>query len=545
MGLINVNIMPLGRVFRIVGLWLLIIAFLSSTVVSVGFCVKAQGPPNHDQRSPSLPGAASEVQEAGFSLKTAGAIGFEDWDTQNPKIIFNFSIDRADRTPFDGLTFDHIRALSSGYAISIGSADLERKTAASSSVIVFIDRSGSMIPPSGSVESAQRIDKLSAAKTAIGDFLDNLQPSDRVAIFAFDQSQSAIFDISDNKESAKLAVNEIQVAFPGANYTALYDSLEYAIQTARQLNARNIVFLTDGMEDTPEFGILTPTEQEDYRGRKEQQVALLAKQNGVRIYTIGIGDRNSAPGSPTYVDFDTLNAIATATNGGAGHYVDLPSLQEQALNDPEQYHASLVAELTDILADINKSFHYDYSLVLRPQPSMLVHDGTAQTIRVECAVGSVRLPVEILYTWPSESANPHFGPPNILPSFIPPVTPGMNDMMLTSVYLSFLVGLLLLTTMPAVFQKFEARRRLSVAENCIVIIRGDSPFIGKECPNERNRLGRDFLIRKGDAVVVCPNCHTPHHVGCWHLTKDTCWVRTCQNYVALSPETLRAHDVEV
>ena len=505
-----------------------------------------------------------EVEKAGFSLTPVGLIETNNWLTQPPELNLNFVIKRADHTPFNGLTSERIAATVEGlpagtgaaakpqeFAVRVNASDLRTTNAASSSVILVIDASGSMVAGSRG-ESGQRLNKLSAAKSAIWDFLDKLRSDDKVAIIAFDEKPRILFDFSVSKTAAKAAIGSLEVYTSGSKYTALYAAMEMAVRKAKELSVRNVVFLTDGMEDTPRFRMLNADRKEPWKRQRERRIADLARESGgVRIYTIGIGDRGAT--GLAFVDCGTLDRISKMTNAGACNYIDLPDLARRARNSADEYHSSLVERLTGILAEISKAFHYDYTLVLRPDPRTLVRDGRPHIVRVLCNLDAVQLPVEFSYTWDTGSGAVEIDRPRSLaPIFIQTPDGGVGDLRLGRIYLSFLLALLALAAIPQLFRIAATQQELAVVRQSVLTIRRGSDLIGRECPNERNLLGSSELLKEGDAVIICPNpeCRTPHHIGCWHSNRDSCRVRlskdgsNCRTYLELSPAVLKAYGLD-
>ena len=511
------------------------------------------------QTDPAVQGIQTPGDQAGFSLKTAGGIEPYNWGTANPIMRFNFSIERSDRTLFNGLAPGNVRAAidepepivgqdgrvtqpPGGVAIPIHPGDLQITSAGSVSVMLVIDGSGSMVTQ----RSGQSIDKLSAAKAAIYDFLDGLHADDKVAIIAFDDAPRFIFALNASKSAAKTAVANFAIRQPGAKYTALYDSMKFAVEKARDLGVHHIVFLTDGMEDTLRFNRLDPSHKDAYRLEREREIASLAHTGDVHIYTIGIGDRNAKPSDMAFVDFDTLSRISKQTAQLDANYVNLPKLARENQNNPAGFHASLVAQLKSILTEISKAFHFDYTLVLRPIRSTLPQDGTSHMVTVVCSLEKVQLPVRFSFVWSRGSDTPEISAPHVGKPIFYKLDQKANPVTLITVCLIFFSILILMALIPPLLLWMAKRKQVSVANQAVITVGDRSPHIGKECPNELSHLGRDYLIKKGDVIVVCPNpeCETAHHVGCWHLGDDMCWVRTCKRYVPIDPMLLDAQGVE-
>ncbi len=503
----------------------------------------------------TLPSEPIRKEGAGFSLVTAGKIEANDWTSSPPEMRLHFLIERADHTPFTGVNTERMAATlevpSAGAGdgpqtrevpIALKPSDLVTKSAADSSVILVIDASGSMTAGTRG-ESGERVDKLSAAKSAIGDFLSALRPEDKVAIMAFDAEPRVIFSLNSNKNAARAAIDNFHITPPGSLYTALYDAMDLAVARAKQLGIKNVVFLTDGVEDSPQFGVLKDREKGPWKQQREHKIAAQARASEVRIYSIGIGNRAAPEKDMSFVDCDTLDRISQATHGGVCNYVDLPDLARRANHSASEYHAALVSRLSGILLDINKAFHYDYTLVLHPAKESLIADGRQHMVRVVCNLDRVQLPVEFPYVW-NGSATPEFRDPRVGPPRLIELRSQVPVSSLVAIYVRCLLFLLLLALIPQLFRWYAARKEVAAARSAVLTIGKGSHLIGRECPNERNKLGREFLIKEGDPIIVCPACNAPHHLSCWHENRDRCRVRACSARLELIPAVLKVYGLE-
>jgi len=157
--------------------------------------------------------------------------------------------------------------------------------------------------------------RLEAAKIKIKEFV-KLRPTDRIGIIMFAEKVFTLLPLSTDLDLVERIVDEIRIGFLG-NGTNIGDALGLAVGRAAQSLAENkvIILLTDGVSNV---GSMTPL-----------QAAEEAKEQNVKIYTIGIGgDKNARipvpgsrfPGRLQYIpggsiDLKTLKEIADTTGG--------------------------------------------------------------------------------------------------------------------------------------------------------------------------------------------------------------------------------------
>ncbi|MEO6797731.1 MAG: VWA domain-containing protein [Candidatus Dormibacter sp.] len=172
------------------------------------------------------------------------------------------------------------------------------------SVILVVDVSGSMA--AGDVQPTRMQAAVHAGQTLI----DKLPGQAQVGLVIFNSSVSVVSPLTTDHGSVKDALDQLT---PGGG-TAIGDAIQVSVaQLANVLDAKVktqshavVVLLTDGTSNT---------------GMDPAQAAGQAKQAGVPIDTVGIGQRNQTTllGGRLVdgVDEQALQAIATATGG---HY---------------------------------------------------------------------------------------------------------------------------------------------------------------------------------------------------------------------------------
>jgi Ca-activated chloride channel family protein len=216
-------------------------------------------------------------------------------------------------------------------------------------IFIVVDVSRSML----AVDFAPN--RLEAAKERIRDFV-KLRPTDRIGIVMFSEKAFTLLPLSTDLKLIEQIIDEIKVGFLGQG-TNIGDALALAVGRATQslADSKVIILLTDGVSNV---GNMTPLQAADQ-----------AKEQGVKVYTIGIGQRSNAallrtggsrsryqriPGGS--VDLETLDKIANIT-GGKSFYAN----DENALSDVLAEIQKL--EKTEIQTSakvIYKELYWDY-----------------------------------------------------------------------------------------------------------------------------------------------------------------------------------------
>ncbi len=176
-------------------------------------------------------------------------------------------------------------------------------------LMLAVDISASMLAVDFS-EKAQAISRLDAVKDVVGKFVLARQ-GDRVGLITFGQSAYLHVPLTLDTVSVSRMLSD---ALPGmaGNATAIGDAIGLSVKTLRQRpeGSRVLVLLTDGVDNASRIPPL--------------EAAKLAKQYGIRIYTIGVGKSGQVPyptgmGGYTMVevamDEKLLKEIADVTEG--------------------------------------------------------------------------------------------------------------------------------------------------------------------------------------------------------------------------------------
>jgi Ca-activated chloride channel family protein len=189
-------------------------------------------------------------------------------------------------------------------------------------IMLAVDLSGSMRALDFSTEK-QTVNRLDVAKTVVSDFVKDRE-SDRIGLVLFGDSAYQYAPLTLDTLSVSQMLNETVISMAGDG-TAIGDAIGIAVKGLRNRpeKSRIIILLTDG-EDTASS--IPPI-----------QAAQLAKEYGIRIYTIGIGHKGQVPYPgqlgrivmvETNIDEELLRAIADRTGGNYFHASDTNALRE-------------------------------------------------------------------------------------------------------------------------------------------------------------------------------------------------------------------------
>jgi len=176
-------------------------------------------------------------------------------------------------------------------------------------IVVALDLSGSMISEDFVVRG-ERVNRFNMARSVLQGFIDR-RPNDRIGLVVF-AAQPLTLDHDYLQEN----LDRLEIGTIDADRTAIGDALTVALNRLRDLRAKSkiIILMTDGQNNS---GKIDPL-----------MAAQAAQALGVKVYTIGIGERGMAPMPvfmggqkvgyqqvPVDVDEDTLQKIAQMTGG--------------------------------------------------------------------------------------------------------------------------------------------------------------------------------------------------------------------------------------
>ena len=162
-----------------------------------------------------------------------------------------------------------------------------------SDTMLLLDRSGSM-----SSLGVSPPEPLSTAKEAAGSFVDQLSPEDKIGVVSFATSVKDPIDLTLTSDfnSAKQAIDSIDIETGGTQYTNIYEALHSSWQELVSARAQGealkiVILLTDGIANNPR----NPngnTEADDIKYAENLAIkeSSNAKNDGLSIYTIGLGE---------------------------------------------------------------------------------------------------------------------------------------------------------------------------------------------------------------------------------------------------------------
>ena len=188
------------------------------------------------------------------------------------------------------------------------------------SIMLAVDLSGSMqTPDMRSGDDA--VSRLTAVKAVAGDFIKR-RVGDRLGLILFGDQAYLQAPLTFDRQTVLTLLDEAQIGLAGQS-TAIGDAIGLAIKRLRDEPAGNrvLILLTDGANNSGSIGPL--------------KAADLAAEEGVRIFTIGVGaDRASAgafglpQGGDDDLDEVALQAIARKTHGEYFRASDVASLRK-------------------------------------------------------------------------------------------------------------------------------------------------------------------------------------------------------------------------
>jgi Ca-activated chloride channel family protein len=189
-------------------------------------------------------------------------------------------------------------------------------------LLMAVDLSGSM-EQEDFVLRGRRVDRLTAAKSVAGDFIER-RVGDRIGLILFGDQAYLQAPLTFDRATVRTLLNEAVIGLAG-KATAIGDAIGLAVKRLRgkKDGDRVLVLLTDGANTA---GAVAPLEAAD-----------LAAKEGLRIHTIGIGAdvmtvrdlfgmRRVNPAAD--LDEDTLTEIARRTGGRYFRARDTKELEE-------------------------------------------------------------------------------------------------------------------------------------------------------------------------------------------------------------------------
>lgn len=175
--------------------------------------------------------------------------------------------------------------------------------------------------------------RLEVAKTKLREFAA-LRPTDRVGVIIFSEKVFTMLPLTTDPGLVDQILSDIRVGFLGSG-TNIGDGLALAVARAKASKTKNkvVILLTDGVNNV---GNVTPI-----------QAAELAKDEGMRVYTITLGTRDDAR---IPIGKGMFGTQYQTIPGGS---FDLKTMQEISdMTDGKSYMAESEESLKEILGEI-------------------------------------------------------------------------------------------------------------------------------------------------------------------------------------------------
>jgi Mg-chelatase subunit ChlD len=187
------------------------------------------------------------------------------------------------------------------------------KTLPTRDLLLAVDLSGSMETQDFTDAAGQRVDRLTAVKEVLDDFLAR-RKGDRVGLIFFGSAAFVQAPFTEDLDACRTLLGEAQVRMAGPK-TAFGDAIGLAITVFEHdegARDRVLIALTDGNDTGSQ---VPPT-----------KAAEIARDKQITIHTIAVGDPTAA--GEEKLDEETLKAVATTTGGRYSHANDRAALAE-------------------------------------------------------------------------------------------------------------------------------------------------------------------------------------------------------------------------
>jgi Ca-activated chloride channel homolog len=171
------------------------------------------------------------------------------------------------------------------------------------------------------------INRLEAVKSVVQNFVQH-RDGDRIGMVVFGSAAYTQLPLTRDYNTIITMLERLQIGAAGRS-TAIGDAIGISLKRLEDIKSKSniIILLTDGRSNSGEF--------------EPRTTAAIAKEKGVKIYTIGVGGRGRAPfliNDPIFgqryvyqqvnIDEATLKAVAEQTGGAYFRARDLAGLQK-------------------------------------------------------------------------------------------------------------------------------------------------------------------------------------------------------------------------
>lgn len=179
-------------------------------------------------------------------------------------------------------------------------------------LLLAIDISQSMEAKDYLGKDGTAVDRLTAVKQVVQDFIDK-RPDDRLGLILFGGGAFAQAPLTLDHGSLKILLDQAGIGMAGPN-TAIGDAIGLGIKMLANSEQpdKTLILLTDGSDN---HSVIPP-----------DQAAKLAAEKHIRIHAIGIGDPQTT--GDNRVDSQALQMIADTTDGRSFMASDSSALDE-------------------------------------------------------------------------------------------------------------------------------------------------------------------------------------------------------------------------
>jgi Ca-activated chloride channel homolog len=185
------------------------------------------------------------------------------------------------------------------------------KTVPARDLLLMVDLSGSMETEDFTNRAGQKVDRLTAVKGVLGEFLPRRE-GDRVGLIVFGNAPYVQVPFTQDLETARVLLDQLSPRMAGPK-TALGDAIGLGITLFErsEVKERVIIALTDG-NDT---GSQVPP----------AEAAKIAADKEILIHTVAVGDPTAA--GEEKLDEDALRLLSKTTGGRYFHADDREQLE--------------------------------------------------------------------------------------------------------------------------------------------------------------------------------------------------------------------------
>jgi Ca-activated chloride channel family protein len=193
-------------------------------------------------------------------------------------------------------------------------------------IILAIDLSESMAALDFK-QGGNIINRLEAVKSVVRDFIKH-RKGDRIGMVVFGSAAYTQLPLTQDYNTITTMLKSLQIGAAGRS-TAIGDAIGISLKRLEDIKSKSniIILLTDGRSNSGEF--------------EPRATAAIAREKGVKIYTIGVGGTGRAPfliNDPIFgqryiyqqadIDETTLKDVAAQTGGSYFRAQDLEELQK-------------------------------------------------------------------------------------------------------------------------------------------------------------------------------------------------------------------------